>query len=497
MKDIIDIAVIFKVQTSRLGKIEYIPVRVELGTYDESTKYFLDTNGTCYYHLIDDPENYGFCYRTDIMKYANKYPNIPTFLLKKLILREIKKSNYEGILDADTDTPIILVTKKKKDDNSKIIIALDQDIVSYYQENYPSFLFQLASNIAKDETKIKNPVLANIDNKPKELEEPLKIDIPSMYKEITSRVIDQDEPIKRILTAIWKQYNNFSENKSRNILIYGNSGVGKTEIFRILSKKIDVPCVITSATEYSATGYVGKDVTEMLTNLLERANGDIEKAQRGILIIDEMDKLSATSSNSSVNQRDVQEALLKIIEDGTYVITWHNTEYEFNTSKLLVVGMGSWSRVELEGKKTVGFGSVQEKKQYRDLTREDFIQNGMIPELIGRFPVIVPMNELTYESFLKILKNENSVLSNNINFFEKNGVKLTVDETVLSEIAKIASKQKFGARSLDEIVDKTLSIASFEIANNPEIYEELIIEAETIHNNTKYKLIKKKQIENK
>lgn len=187
----------------------------------------------------------------------------------------------------------------------------------------------------------------------------------------------------------------------------------------------------------------------------------------------------------------MQEGLLKILEDGKFVVRWNNKNYEFDTSRLLVVGMGSFSRIILNNK-VIGFEKNEQKRQYKDLTRNDFIENGMIPEFIGRFPTIVQMNELDYYSFLKILDtSKNNAFALNKSFLERQGIKLTLEEGVKAAIAKKAVKDNFGARSLDEIIDRALSIASFEIAKNPELYEEPIITEDTIKDNNSYKLVRK------
>lgn len=267
----------------------------------------------------------------------------------------------------------------------------------------------------------------------------------------------------------------------------------KQKLFRQLTKNVNIPCYIANATEYTASGYVGRDVSEMLKSLLDITNGDLEKAEKGILIIDELDKLSETNkTQSQVNQKDVQEALLKIVEDGKYDIMWHSRKYTFDTSKLMIVGMGSWSRIELIPDKVVGFEQKSKPKQYKDLTTDDFIKNGMIPELIGRFPVIVQMNELNHDSYIRIIKSGNSALQTNQKFLQKQGIELTITEEAINEIASSAEKKGFGARSLDSIIEAALSYASFEIASNPEVYSELIITPETIKDNTTYILKKKK-----
>lgn len=475
-----EFAVIFKVGIKD-NSIEYTPKDIIIGYYDDEEKAFIDNSGTAYYHIIDIPENYGYACRSDISMLTKSYPLVPFPLAKKIILNSLKKSKYVLGNEEKTSTPVIIMTDKK---TNNIEVLLENDVLNFYEEVYPNFIEEFRE---KDKE-------TNIEQNEETKNTNIEINIANLYKEITENVIDQDEPIRKILTAIWKQYNDFSPNKSRNIFINGGTAVGKTETFRILTKLINVPCVMTSATEYTANGYVGKSVTDMLVSMLDRAGGDLEKAQKGILIIDEIDKIASQGTSSSqVNQRDVQEALLKLIEDGKFDITYHNKEYTFDTSKLMVVAMGSFSRIELKEDKVVGFEQKAKNKTYKDLTREDFIANGMIPELIGRFPVIVQMNELGYNSFIRILKeSKHNALNLNKNFFESQGIKLSLSDEVIDAIANKAVKDKFGARSLDETIETALSVASFEIASNPDLYDELVITTDTIKDNKNYKLIRKK-----
>lgn len=421
---------------------------------------------------------------------------MPIPLIKTSIMRKITRGRYFFGIDDSTDAPVILKTQKnsrllKLSDNSESSCILDNDIIMYYSDNYFDFIAKFLDPETIETFKVKKEQSDStvISNK-KDFN--YLIDVPKLYSEITSYVIGQDEPIKKILTAIWKHYNGYSNESSRNILINGSTGVGKTEIFRVLTEIINIPCYTTSATSYSATGYRGRDVEDMLVSLLAKANGDIEEAQNGILIIDEIDKLSQSDNISSVNQRDVQEGLLKLVEGGTFYIEWKDQVYTFDTSKLLVIAMGSWSRIKFKEKVTIGFERPQEEKKYKKLTPKDMTENGMIPEFIGRFPVLVSMNELTFDNYLNILKNgKRSALLLNQKLLESQNILLTISDDALRLIASKATNSEFGARSLDEIVENALSKAIFEIAFNPKEYSELEITTETISNNCKYNLKKR------
>lgn len=492
MKELKDIAIIYKLNVN-FNKLEYIPYKVVSGIYDEINEELIDETGTPYRHIIEG-ESQGFAARKNIREYLKEFPLLPLPILKTKILNTAKKVKYELNTFITEEDTIPLINIFMKDSYSNESILIDRDILSFYITYYPEVLKDIEEEY-NIKIKIMNEEEENISLPTKEIEKKDKIDInvQMLYNEITKAVIDQNEPIMKILTAIWKQYNDFSPNKSRNILINGSTGVGKTEIFRQLTKIINVPCYIANATEYTASGYIGKDVTDMLKSLLDITKGDVNKAERGILIIDELDKLAETNKfHSQVNQKDVQESLLKLVEDGKYDLTYNGRKITFDTSKLLIVGMGSFSRINLATDKVVGFEQTSKPRQYKDLTTEDFVKNGMIPELIGRFPVVIQMNELNHDSYLRIINSTYGALTMNKIFLEKFGIQLIVTNNALNEIAFLADKQGFGARSLDVIIEKALSVASYEIASNPEVYNELIVTEETIKNNKVYTLKRKK-----
>ncbi len=505
-----EMAIIFRAKNYQNGKLEYIPVDVKKGNYDEENDMFIDNKGTGYYHIILEPASYGYFSCTDIQNYQKEHPKVPLSLLKKVVLHEYQKNTYEYIIEDETEAPVILIKPKKEEKSIKPLI--DSYMIMYYTKYYERFMsdvLKLTISIIESENN-KNEIEFTTEDQVSQREKNLleekgnaeenscntlienKIDAELLYNAVTSRVVGQDDQIKKIITAIWKHYNNFSDDKSRNILINGQTAVGKTEIFRAISKLIDVPCVLVDATRYSATGYIGQNIEDMLEKLLLRADGDLKRAENGILIIDEVDKLSDKGASSSVNQKDVQEGLLKLIEDGTFTVTYKGKNVEFNTGKLLVIAGGSWSNIDLEKKNIIGFNSSkEEKKKYHELTKEDFVNNGMLPEFLGRFPITVQMNSLSVTEFIQILKNPHGILRTNIEFFKNQQVELEVTDEAIEAIARLAIKEKFGARSLDEIIEKTLSGATFQIATNPSVYQKLIITDKTVQDSNNYTLIKR------
>lgn len=503
----LDMAIIMKKIVDEDGIVRFIPYKAVEGIYNEEDGCFYDYDGTPYPHIITNPESFGYCDRLNLNSLKENTKFISVKRLKQLRLRFDKMYSYLYLDDyRGLGFPVISTRYK----NGEMSNLCDGDIIKFYYDNYENIFFEvlaaldvgevsvisvdtngnkeLVSSVTGDELRNK------IFEKTKEQDKELFFNTGNMYKELTSHVIGQDKPIKQLLGILWKYYNS-NEPVKANILINGGTGVGKTQIFRIFSKMVDVPCVITSATEYSATGYVGANIEDMLAKLIRQANGDLEKAQNGILIIDEIDKIAESDkSRPQINQKDVQDGLLKVLEDGIVTVKSDMQIVEFDTSKLLVIGMGSWCRTEKEEKKHIGFNGIEKqekKKSIRDISPEEMVQNGMSKELIGRFMVHIKMNDLDFDDYVNILKSDKHMISYNKKFFEDLGIKLTIGDDVIDKIAESASKGMFGARNLAKQIESALSIAQFEISQDPTMYKELIITGETIEDEEKYTLVKK------
>lgn len=282
-------------------------------------------------------------------------------------------------------------------------------------------------------------------------------DISSMYSSIKKTVISQDEQIMQILTALFKNQKVVESNLDidliaklkENILIFGSTGTGKTEILKRISKLYNIPIVIEDATSLSETGYQGRKITDMLDDLCQAANGDIKKAEKGILVIDEIDKLAekSESGQSHVSRLGVQRSLLKLL-DGTL---FYFDNKQFDTSKLTVVGIGA-------------FTDIIKGDNYKQLTTNDFIEYGMMRELIGRFSKTIPMNPLEKEDIIKILKDSDfSPINTYKKLFEMLEVKFEFTEEFIEYIADLAIAKKSGARSLKTVFDECISSALFRI----------------------------------
>ncbi len=448
--------------------ISYLPVDILIGRYDETSQIFYDKKNTPYKHLIEMPSSYGFAFRTEVEEKIKKYQNLPFGFIKALLLNSFKKYSYTLTTIEDTDTPVILVTNKKTNDKEML---LEEDTLMFYKNSHPAFI-ELLNKVNEDE----------------EVIEEINVDIKSLYASITENIIDQDEQIQNILSAIWKQYNDFSDDKSRNILIDGETATGKTEIIKNIIKYTNIPIVMASVVEF-ATSNGQRSFSELLFSLIDRA-GNLENAQKGIIVLDDIDKLADDDIHSVSTRKILQSDLIKYLGSDRIDMIYHYNEFTFDTSKLMIIAIGNFSRDLDKEDKIVGFESKNHINTAAD--RNYYVLRGLLPEFIREFPIIIKMNNLGYDSFIKILKNSKSgALNLNKEFFERQGIDLCYDENVINKIASIASKSKFGAKSLDETIEKALTFASFEIANNPELYSRLIITEETIDDNKKYRLIRK------
>lgn len=288
-----------------------------------------------------------------------------------------------------------------------------------------------------------------------ELEE--NTDIATMYKNIKKTIISQDEQIMQILTALFKNQKVIDSDLDldlvaklkENILIYGSTGTGKTEILKRIAKLYEIPLVIEDSTSLSETGYVGRNITDMLEDLCAAANGKISEAERGILVIDEFDKLAekAENGNSYVSRSGVQRSLLKLL-DGT---PFYLKGGKFDTSRLTIVALGA-------------FTGIVKSDDYSAVTTDDFIHYGIMRELVGRFSKVIPMNPLKKEDIVQILKKSDfSPLNTYAKLFKLLNVEFKYSEDFVEYIAELAIKKQSGARSLKIVFDNCISSALFRI----------------------------------
>lgn len=327
-----------------------------------------------------------------------------------------------------------------------------------------------------------------------------------IYDFLNQYVIGQESAKRSLAVAV---YNHYKRVRARdggkeidldmtksNILMLGPTGTGKTHLARSLARMMRVPFVIVDATALTEAGYVGEDVENILLKLIQAADGDVKRAERGIIYIDEIDKIGRKGENASITRdvsgEGVQQALLKIIEGTVASVPPqggrkhpHQEFIEIDTSGILFIAAGAFAGIEdivqeRLGRRRTGFGSdLKSKSEHGDLyaqvTTEDLHKFGMIPEFVGRLPVRTTVSALDEEALMRVLTEpKNALVKQYVSLFELDDVKLTFTEEALREIAKLASAQGTGARGLSSIMESVLKTTMFEVPSDPTVTEVVI-----------------------
>lgn len=318
------------------------------------------------------------------------------------------------------------------------------------------------------------------------------LSLGEIIKEVNKFVICQEKAIRQVTTTIYGNMKAFTSSvltdeqkfqSKKNILLIGETGTGKTEIIRQLAKVINLPYTIVDANEYTIAGYHGKDVDNILLNIILSANNNIELAQRGIVIIDEVDKLGSNSDTHSIATDGVQKALLKMLEGAVMdVNTGYYSSTQFDTSKLTFIGIGAFSEMfsnRLKESKAIGFGGDRELLKLNKVTPNELVKFGMMPEFIGRLSVLVEMNKLDAVSLKKIvLESEISQLKIIKNFYKGLGVNLVITDDFIDNLVNEALKLNIGVRGIKTILTDVLEEVETEILNGE--IKKVILEKDNI-----------------
>ncbi len=454
--------------------IYFVPVRVCLGEYNSENNLFYDYLSHYLVPSISDSLYLNFDTAfSHVLSFSSIFKRFGFNGVFQNFLLKCRKEAFVARFDFEEKVFVIDnydVNDLAPSELGNNFYSIKKQVETILESREILDVIQQQLNILLDNHSSKGEIVCESENK--------LAKISQLYEDVKTEVISQDEPIKKIITAVYKNLMFDGKEMKSNILIYGPTGVGKTQILRSLSKRVGVPLWIEDMTKYTESGYKGGDVEDILYNLLENANMNQELAEKSILVLDEIDKKAGTNGDSAVSKSDVLKNLLAIIEGGVFPLQYAGGTIQFDTSKLTIVACGAFTELR-EGKlsksKPIGFsGETHTVDTNPEITIEDFQKFGMPLEFMGRFRTIVQMNELKKEDFIKILKMSTlSPLNRYKAELEKLGIDFETSDDLYDKLAIYALKYKTGARALNVVVDQLFEDILYEIFDNSESIESL------------------------
>ncbi len=499
----------------RNGEAVFSVIEAVSGTYDEETKLFTDTNGVIYKHVLDnDPghkrvatKEYYNITKEDFLK--ERYPTCST--LEEYL--DMYQDELSGTLyytaNVDPKKPMIMAIDT---DNLKELFRQQQDpnrraAMPSEPEETAELIALIASGAYSPEEleEIKESAMVNIeylksimascDNHLEGLTEPEEIDIKKVYEEVKKTVIAQDEAARRLIVEIER---NLDQTDGSGILVTGNTGTGKTLLVETIAEEMGRPFLAIDTSQLSSPGYTGKHIEQYLWDLFIQCDYDLDAAEHAIIYFDEIDK-KGSEKKSDIGGQAVLNQMLKFLDGTTYLACQNpqfitdTTSTQISTKNMTILAGGAFSEIyEEKPKNPIGYGAESPKKKEPEI--KDFMEKAMMPkELMGRLPVIIHLNPLTIENLEQILtSSKKSALKLQEVNFSKKGVELKVTPEYLRKVAEAAHARNIGARGLNKIIKDTTWRPYELVQYEPGVYEQVILDHETVSNPEHYQLVKKR-----
>ena len=469
------IALLFKIEKINEEVEALIPYDTVLGAYDEKEFAFKAQDGTTYYHIEEaEYPNVGYAKRTNICISTDAKED------SMFNLEYLKKQLY----DHSYSCRFLRFVKQKNEifihdpNHEGISVLIDQDSQKLHESQNESDL-----NEAEETSYIG-----------------IKLTPEEIFKKVKKTVKGQDEAIRKIATCLWATINGQAYNiTKKQMVLVGPTGVGKTEIFRQLQKILKIPVIIFSVPGLSQAGYVGRSTDEILKQIYYECNENIDLAEKAIVILDEYDKLAYNGSDKSgdISTVGVQNELLKMIEGYTRIVEIKDgqDQFEIDTTNMIFIATGAFQELFEEEKKEIGFHNQETKALPRKINAKSLVDYGLKRESIGRLPIIITLNSLTKEIYREIiLESDKSELLAHVNFLESLGIKISNLDDIIDTLIEDAMKKDIGARGLISTISNLFVNIIYEVANNPNKYNELYIGKNIINDPNDFQLIKNKVI---
>lgn len=482
-------------------KVEaFTPHRILLGKTDEEELKFFDIlSNTVYYSLdnYNDDANYsGFYYPKTFKEIHDMFPEYKTFDAIYQYFNSLKNNAYYYSLETGSAEDFCLKTSTMEEFEKKFKVR-----IKYYDtpDNLDTIDFpKLEQDIRQFQDALKNMEEYGLSEQ-NDYEDDFETEkeqnqynalpnITEVYEEITKHIFCQDKQIKRVLSSIYRSFLNEHPKLKANIFLYGPTGVGKTAIIEYIGKKLGLPVTIEDSNDFTITGYEGSNCSDALRHLYEKANGDLELAQQGILVFDEIDKKRKKGGNNAgIASEGVQNTLLKIIEGGKIEITLNKLTGEkimFDTSRLKVIVGGAFQDLykKPKGVRAVGFQQVEKETTANDSNiMKKLVDYGMAEEFLGRFNAFVELSSLSKDDLKHILLDaESSVLKIYQAVFVQNGYNVAFTDELCDKISELAYKLGFGARGLNMIVNEIFDEIMYDFYSKEHINNEIILDTKVL-----------------